>query len=346
MSKELLFVGSYMEKVGSEGIYVFELDNQTGKLTKLTSTTNCMNPTYLVYKNNILYAANEMTDKSVISCYQYNPSQQVLHFINQIETAGKGLCYLSLWNQHPYLSGATYTTGHFVTCEINKDGSIGKVLDSKLNQGKGYMKGRQDSAHAHSLTPDCVDQYFVGADLGLDSLFIYRQNDGIFELIDIIKVEDGKGPRHFAFRKDGKFGYLITEMGNTIIVYSISRESGKFTKVEEVTTLPEDYQGQSDAAHIVISQDGSFLYASNRGHDSIACFKIDKVNGSLSFVDIYPSGGIGPRHFALSKNQDYVVVGHQRTHNLVVYKRDKKTGRMVEKTDEVMLFKPVCICFE
>lgn len=198
---------------------------------------------------------------------------------------------------------------------INHKGGIEPVLDVYNHQGNGPHE-RQEKPHVHftGLTPD--RNYVVVADLGTDEVVTYKVENNELKKVQTLHVKPGSGPRHLTFHPNGKWAYLLTELSTEVIVLDYDQQTGSFTEKQTILAKPEDFEGQNDASAIHISPDGRFVYAGNRGHNSIAVFQVDEANGKVEFVEFTATGGEWPRDFCLDPSGAYLVVANQHTGNL------------------------------
>jgi len=232
---------------------------------------------------------------------------------------------------------------------VLKDGRLGEAVAFVQHHGSSVNHERQLGPHAHmiNVTPD--NRFALAADLGLDQLLVYRfdatngslaPNDPPFG-----KVNPGLGPRHFAFHPDGKYVYVISEMGSAITTFSYSARDGNLQEIETVSTLPKDFKGKNYCAEIAVHPSGKFLYASNRGHDSIAVLAIDAAKGALTPIEHVSTQGKTPRNFAIDPTGSYIFAANQDTNNIVIFRIDPKSGRLTPTGEMVEVGSPVCVTF-
>jgi 6-phosphogluconolactonase len=263
---------------------------------------------------------------------------------------GKGPCHISVDNTGQYVLVANYGGGSVTVLPIEKDGSLGEPSCSIKHQGSSVDPQRQQKPYAHSINPAPTGNLVFVADLGTDKIFIYQLDptSGVLtpHQIPSVSVAPGSGPRHFTFRPDGKFAYVINEMACTITAFSYDPEKGKLTEVQTISTLPEgtDLEGMS-TAEVLVSPSGKFLYGSNRGHDSIVVFEIDQADGTLSYVEHEPTRGKTPRNFGIDPSGRFLLAANQDSDSIVVFKIDPLTGRLEPTGEVVTVPAPVCIRF-
>ena len=342
-----LIVGTYTKSCDSKGIYVYEFDSNTGGFNLKGSTENILNPSYLTVSNDtkFVYSVSENDKKSSVSAFGYNSKSGKLDFINYQNPNGLNPCYII--NDDKNVVTANYSSGSISVLGKNNDGSIGEVKQLVQHTGKSINANRQEAPHAHMVCFSPDKKYVLANDLGTDKVYVYQYNPNsateVLQLKSKIDVKPGSGPRHLIFSKDGKFVYLLQELDGTITSYRYAE--GMLKKVSETTVVASDFKGDIGAADIHISPDGKFLYATNRGTaNDISVFKILK-KGKLEFVQRTSTLGKGPRNFTIDPTGNFLLVGHQYTNDIVIFKRDKKTGSLTATGKKIELCSPVCLVF-
>lgn len=344
-----LIVGAYTSG-SSKGITVYRFYTESGRLAFLSQIDDISNPSYLtVSKNNkFVYAVNE-NDQGEVSSFRFEPKTGKLTFINKVSTLGGSPCYVSVDKNNKNLFVANYAGGNIAVLPLNEDGSIGAAVQTIKDDGHGPNKDRQEKAHVHTavLSPD--EKYVFYTDLGTDKINITKYKGGKNNPIvpanpAFVSVTPGYGPRHLAFSNNKKTMYLITEMGSSVIVFDYN--NGKPKQRQDITLLPDGFKGATGAADIHISPNGLFLYATNRGDaNDISVFSINQENGELTFVERKPSGGKGPRNFIIDPTGKYLIVAHQNSDNITVYRIDENTGKITQTVSRTAVGNPVCLQF-
>lgn len=344
-----LVVGAYTSG-SSKGIAVYRFYTETGRLAYLNQIDGVSNPSYLaVSKNNkFVYAVNE-NDQGEVSSFSFEPKTGKLTFINKVSTLGGSPCYISVDKNQKNLFVANYSGGNIAVLPLNEDGSIGAAVQTIKDDGHGPNKERQEKAHVHTavLSPD--EKYVLYTDLGTDKINITKYKGGKNNPIvpanpAFVSVTPGYGPRHLAFSNDRKTMYLITEMGSSVIVFDYN--NGKPKQRQDITLLPDGFKGETGAADIHISPNGLFLYASNRGDaNDISVFGINQENGELTFIERKPSGGKGPRNFIIDPTGKFLIVAHQNSNNITVWRLDDTTGKIMQAATRIDIGNPVCLKF-
>ncbi len=354
MSVEILFIGCYTHESRS-GLHLAELDALSGTVTLLHSMPELPHPSFVkVAKDkNLLLAVSEVEEKEGqpsggIACYKLNGLERP-ELINQVLSQGTAPCHISLSKSENSALVSNYGSGSLVLAPITTDGQLEQVTSVQQHEGQGANQERQSGPHAHSSIVSPDGRFVICADLGIDELKTYQINETHQELMPHeqggIKLQPGAGPRHMCFHPSGTALYLVNELDNTITVFHYNRENGWLNPLQTLAMLPDEYEGVSYGADIHLSKDGRFLYASNRGHNSILICTIDQETYKLSKLEYQSCKGDFPRNFALSPCQNFLLVANQNSHNLVTFKRDKDTGLLSDEHHQLSLSYPVCIEF-
>jgi 6-phosphogluconolactonase len=364
--KYLVFVGTYTSKTESKGIYGYEFDADTGKLTPKGVAAETRDPSWVAVhpSGKFLYTANEAGKASTVSAFAVDAKSGTLRLLNQLPALGEDPCYLSFDRTGKYLLVANYTSGNVVVFPIGSDGELVAATANVRDEGKpGPNRERQDGPHAHWIEATAHNHFVYVADLGLDRVLIYKFDAAKGSLapgapqppqetpdraaaLDPFSatLNPGAGPRHAAFGPDGRFMYVLGELQSTVTVFANdARET--YRSRQQTSTLPKGFSGRKDAAEIATHPNGKFLYASNRGRDSIAIFAIDPGNGTLTLVAHVPTGGKEPRHFAIDPSGKYLLAENQLSNNIVVFKIDPATSGLTPTGQVVEVPSPVSIAF-
>jgi 6-phosphogluconolactonase len=351
----LLYVGSYNTSKG-RGIHAFRFDAATGRLTSIGLATEAVNPTFVTASadGRFLYATKEVTrhqgkKSGSVKAFAINRKTGELRFLNEVASGGTIPCYVALDKTGRYAMVANYGSGSVEVIEVRQDGRLGKVAAFDQYSGCGVNPERQEGPHAHSINVSPDNRFAIAADLGLDKVFVYRfdAKTGALALNNpaFAVVNAGSGPRHIAFSRNGKFVYVIGEMKSNITVFAYDARRGALRKLQTISTLPKGYRNQSDCAEVTVSPNGKFVYASNRGHNSITVFAADAKKGTLAVIERVPSGGNWPRHFAIDPTGRYLLVANQESDCVAVFAVDCKTGRLTATGETAAVSSPACVRF-
>jgi len=343
-----LLVGTYTNTCQSNGIYVYEFDASSGDFKLKNSSENVVSPSYLSVSadNKFVYAVNENGNQSAVSAFGYDSASGKLKFLNSNDALGADPCHLI--NDDKNVIVANYSGGNIVVFKKKADGSITEVQQLIQHEGKGPNAARQEKAHVHMVVFSPDKKFVLSNDLGLDKIFIYKYNpDSKNEMLTLkgsVDVKPASGPRHLTFSKDGKFVYLVQELDGTLTTLSYDK-TGNLKVIAETSILPKGFTGGTGAAAIKISPDGNFLYVSDRvDANAISVYKILK-DGKIELVEQQSTLGKGPRDFAIDPTGNYLLVGHQYTNDIVIFKRNKTTGKIEDTGKRIELCSPVGLVF-
>ncbi len=343
-----LIIGTYTNTCVSKGIYIYDFNSQTGDFTFKNATDKVINPSYLTQSSNKkrVYSVNENGSESTVSAFDYNSKTGGLKLINKQDSKGADPCYILEDKKNCIV--ANYSGGTIAVFGKNKNGSLTASKQVIQHKGKSINAKRQQSPHVHMVQFSPDGKYVLANDLGIDKVYVYKYNPNeaskILEIKDSIVVKSGSGPRHLAFSKNGKLMYLLQELDGTLSVYKYDNNS--FTLLQETTVVANDFEGDSSAADIHISPDGKYLYATNRGTaNDISCFQI-LPDGKLNWVETISTQGKGPRNFVIDPTGNFLLVAHQYTNSVIVFKINKATGKLTTTNKKLELCSPVCLVFE
>jgi 6-phosphogluconolactonase len=346
-AEHYVYAGTYTGH-GSRGVYLWRFDPGTGKAEEAGLAAETENPSFLAIhpSRKYLYAVNE-NDKGTVTAFSIDPATGKLTKLNSMSTEGSGPCHLSVDRSGRAVAAANYGSGNVVLISIKPDGSLGEVVSRDQHTGTGANKERQEGPHAHSInfTPD--GGFAVAADLGTDSLYMYRFDASKPQMTRddhlTVKTAPGAGPRHFAFHPNGKYAYAINEMASTVTAYAYNGK-GVLTTLGSLSTLPKDFHGENTTAEVLVHPNGRTLYGSNRGHDSIAVFSIDPASGKLTPRGQVPTQGKEPRNFAIDPTGQYLFAENQNSNTIVVFRVGADGG--LKPTSQILsCVSPVCVRF-
>ncbi len=359
MPKTLLFVGTYTEPLPhvptahAEGIYTYSFDPATGKLDHLSTASGIDNPTYAAVdpSGQHLYAVGEYEGGRENQCLAFKINRETgeLTLINQQATLGQASCFVTVDATNKYVLVANYTSGKTaVMLPIRADGGLKTVSDAVEHEGHS-VTARQDRSHGHCAVFDPTKAYVFIADLGIDQLVKYKLDSANGKLIPVpegnIKLKAGSGPRHFVFHPNGKFVYVVSELTATVTVFSYDAATGVNEELQTHSTLPDGYDGQKWSAAIRITADGRFVYASNRGHDSIAMFAVNPQTGHLTPLGHRATGGSIPRDFNIDPSGQWLLAANQATDSIVTFKINPTSGFLEETGISTEVATPVSLAF-
>jgi 6-phosphogluconolactonase len=334
-----LLIGTYTKTGKSEGIYVYQFDTQTGKASYKNKAGGLSNPSYLALSNdqNFVYAVSEAgPGKGGVSAFSFDSKSGALQLLNTQPSGGDGPCYVAVDRERKHVFVANYVGGSFSALKVLEDGRLSDEGQTFIFKSNGFGKGQQEKPHAHStvLSPD--DKELMVSDLGNDEIRVYAytpDNSQALKELQVIKLPAGSGPRHFEFHPNKKFGYSVQELTGEVVAYSF--KNGKLSHLQTIGGLPAGFTGRKWAADIHISPDGKFLYSSNRDDaNTLAIFAIQK-DGRLKPISHQSTLGKVPRNFAIDPSGNYLLVAHQNSDNIVVFKRNPKTGLLTDTGERI-----------
>jgi 6-phosphogluconolactonase len=342
------FSGGYAAG-GVKGIYAYRFDPANGTLKALGLAAETDNPAYLAVdaKRNFLFAVHEGGGPASVSSFAIDAKRGKLSEISRVRTQGSGPCHLTLDGTGRWLAVANYGSGSVMVLPVAADGTLGQPAGSDQHKGSGPNQSRQASPHAHSVAFSPDNRFLAGTDLGADQVYVYRFDaaNGSITPVAVAKASPGAGPRHLAFHPSGRALYTVNELAATVTAFRFDPNTGALQEMQTLSTLPEGYTARS-AAEIAINPAGTALYASNRGHDSIARFTIDPARFTLSAPDITPAMGRKPRYFTLDPTGKWLVVENQESGAIVVFPLRPENGEVLEaKRQPVPAPAPVGLVF-
>jgi 6-phosphogluconolactonase len=351
--KYRVYFGTYTGN-GSQGIYVANFDGSTGQLTSPTLATQTAQPSFLAITpdHKFLYAINELDEfqgqpVGAVSAFSIDSASGKLTLLNQVSSRGGGPAHITLDQTGRYILVANYGGGSVAVFARNSDGSIGELTSFVRHVGSSVNPQRQEGPHAHCIAMSPDNRFAVVADLGIDQLLEYPfdEKHGTLGEARIVHTDPGVGPRHLVFSENGKFLYVVNELASTVTVYSYDHRDGFMKSLQSITTLPANFKGGNTSAEIALHPNGKFLYASNRGDDSITVFAVHGRKGTLTPIETVSTGGKTPRNFALDPTGSWLVAANQNSNTVVTFRVDKKTGQLTAAGQPMQVYSPVMIDF-
>jgi 6-phosphogluconolactonase len=354
----LVYVGTYTqpETTQSKGIYAYRFNAGTTQITPLGVAAETVNPSFVAVHPNgrFLYAVNEVTSykgqsSGAISAFSIDRATGRLTLLNEVPSRGSDPCYVTLDRNGKYVLVANYTGGNVAVFAVLDDGRLGGASAFVQHARNSANADRKGGPHAHSIDLSPDNRFALVDDLGLDELLVYRFDGGKGSLTPndpkFAKLPDGAGPRHFAFHPSGKFAYVVNEMQSSVTVFSYGAKNGALQTLQTISTVPKDFPGHNDDAEVQVHPSGKFLYASNRGHDSIAVFAIDGHKGTLTLVQDVPTQGKTPRSFEIDPTGSLLFAANQASNNIVIFRIDAKSGKLTPTGQVLDVPSPVCVKF-
>jgi 6-phosphogluconolactonase len=360
-NETLAYVGTYTGGK-SQGIYLFRLDTQNPddsqnvRLVPLGLAAETPSPAFLEIdaKRRLVFAVSETNDfkgqpTGAVSAFSVDSATGKLKLLNQQASKGTGPCHLVLDRSGRHVFVANYGSGSVAVLPVAPDGRLGESSDVVQHEGKSVNPDRQEAPHAHCVTLDPANRFLFVCDLGLDTVMTYKFDAEGGELTPnepaFATVAPGAGPRHMVFRPDGRFAYVINELNSTITAFAYDADAGALKELQTVSSLPEYFDSDNTCAEIGIHPNGKYLYASNRGHDSLVLFEVDRAKGTLTYVEEQSTGGKTPRHFGIQPSGEHLAIANQNSDTLLLCRIDGGNGRLKPSGVFAEAPSPSCIQF-
>lgn len=348
----LVFVGTYTDRE-SKGIYAYRFDSSTGKLTSLGLASESANPSFLTSdsRGHFLYAVNELDTyhgkpTGAASAFAINSTGK-LSLINQVSSRDQGPAHITIDRTGKFAFISNYSRGSMAVLSLLKDGRLGDQVAFVQHQGSSVNKQWQLGPHVHEVVLSPDNRFALVADPGIDQVIAYPFNAATGKMGEpvIAHAPPGSGPRHMVFGRGGKFLYAITELTSSVLTYAYDAKNGGLRQIGMISTLPKEFRGTNYAAEIEVHPSGKFLYASNRGDDSIAVFSVDSETGALKLIEVVPTKGKRPRNFALDPTGSWLLVANQESDNIGVFRVDGATGRLTATGEAAHVGSPARVKF-
>ncbi len=344
-----LYIGAYTNEK-NRGITVARLDLATGAISDMRLAAETPNPTFLEVHpgGRWLYAVNEVANyegrrEGSITAYEIDRDTGMLKELNRASTKGGGPCHVGLDRTGRMAMIANYGGGSVASYRILADGRVSEAVSFFQHEGKSVNEKRQERPHAHSINAAPDNRFAVACDLGTDEIVIYAIDpaSGVMRKHGAAKLAPGSGPRHFAFHPNGRHGYSVNELLSTVTVFAYN--NGSLRELQTVSTLPDGFAGENTTAEIRVHPSGQWLYASNRGEDSVAAFRIDAGTGKLTRMNNTPTQGRTPRNFFVEPSGRWLLAANQRSDTVAVFEIDAKTGALLPAKQGITVGQPVCL---
>jgi 6-phosphogluconolactonase len=360
MSELLVYVGTYTERTpdgsGSKGIYAARFDTTTGKLSGLTAAAELQNPSWVTVSGDrrFLYAVSEVgvadaTGKPAGLVVAYSiGGDGALTELNRVSSGGADPCHLAVDRTGRTVAVANYTGGSTAAFHVGTDGRLGAASKDQ-HVGKGPNAERQEAPHAHSVNFVADDRLLLSCDLGNDRVYVYRHDPRTGAIAAhkpaFVGLEPGAGPRHLAMHPSKRYVYVLTELTSHVAMFAWNPSAGTLVQRQSVSTVPLGTAPSNSTAEIVVHPNGRFVYASNRGHDSIAVFNVNPETGKLTFIAAQGQGVKWPRNFVLDPTGAWLLVGNEQGNSITVYSVDPETGELHPTENRLETPKPSCLRF-
>jgi len=341
--QQLIYLGNISGNA-NQGIQAAYFNPETGEISNPVSVAEIAQPNFLSIdiQDNIIYCVGKdnSNNESVVGAFKINGDTTKFTKLSFAPVMGNGPCFIEYNKQSNKIITANYGSGNVCMYNSNK-GSL-SFLNSYQHTGAGPDKSRQEKPHAHSIRFSPDNEYLYAADLGADKIMIYEGNTNTFNPVDSIICTPGAGPRHIDFSPDGKTMAVVNELSSTLSIYN--KQGSLYTQhVQTLNMLPDTFKSFSKAADVHFTPDGKFIYASNRGFNSLAIYKV--VEDKIEFIGWETEGINWPRNFAIDPSGNYILIANQKGNNITVYQRNIQTGLLTKLNHEISIESPVCIRF-
>ncbi|MBL8642773.1 MAG: lactonase family protein [Rhodospirillaceae bacterium] len=352
-SSYFAYVGSRTTKERNArglGINVYRVDAKTGRWTHVQLVKDLINPSFLAFDRSGGFLYSVHGDLSDISSFMRDGKTGELKPLNRQSTEGKNPVHLAVDPTNTFMVVSNHITSTLALLPLRPDGALEPVCDLVKLEGKiGPHRVEQPFAKPHQAVFDPSGRYILVPDKGLDRVFCYAIDASRKKLVQAAppaEMREGAGPRHIAFHPGGAFAYVINELDSTLVACRFDAATGALAPFQLVSSLPDTFTGNSRAAEIEVSPDGRFVYASNRGFDSIGVYAIDAKTGRVTPVGWQPSGGKTPRFFALDPAGNFLFAANEDSDAIVSFAIDKQRGLLKPTGETVATGSPVCIVFK
>lgn len=348
----LVFISAFAS--GEDGaIHACQLDVVTGELKEVHRTTDVEHPFFMALSPNkqflySIHAPGQFGGEAheQIAAYELVGRTGQLKLLNRQSALGAASCYLDVDATGKTVLVANYSTGSVASFPVGEDGSLGEASSFDQHRGSSIDPDRQSGPFAHCIVVSPDNRFAFAADLGIDKVLCYRLDAASAKLVPnrqpFVRTPPGAGPRHLTFHPNGQHVYVINELENSVTVFDYESESGFLIEQQTVSTLPEGFDGKSHCADVKITPNGRFLYGTNRGHDSIAAYRIGD-DGRLTRLGIEPSLGGGPQNLAITPGGEWLLCANMPGNNVVVFRIDAQTGVLSRIGQPISIPNPSCI---
>ncbi|MFM0203707.1 lactonase family protein [Paraburkholderia fungorum] len=331
-----------------DGISVFRVDQDSGGLELVQLFKDLVNPSFLALSSNGERLYTVHGDISDISAFAVDRVTGKLTFINKQSTQGKNPVHLAIDPSGKYIVVSNHIGSSLAVLPIASDGSLQELTQLLQLEGPiGPHRVEQKQSKPHFNPFDPSGEFVIVPDKGLDRIFTFRFKDGQLSAANpaYVASRETSGPRHIAFHPNASFAYCVNELDSTVTTYRYSSSNGALTPLQIISTLPDTFTGNSRASEIEVDQSGHFVYASNRGYDSIAIFRIDQKTGHLTFVSADPTLGRTPRFMTTTPNGRFMYALNEESDSIVAFSTDRASGRLKPTGFSVQSGSPVCMVF-
>ena len=346
VSYSIVFLGTSSASRGT-GLARMRFDLESGAATVPELATEVADPALFVLSRN--GARLYLCHSGGLSAYAVDAVRGTLSLLNHRAAEERGPSHVSLDHTGRFVLDANYHGGFVEVLALAADGSLGDRTALASHEGRSVHPERQTRAYPHCFTVDPTNRYAIAADLGADRLVVYRFDDRTGSLAPhdppFRSVTPGSGPRHLAWHPSGQWLYVVNELASSVSLFRWDAAAGRLSDLQTISTLPAYFAGDNTGAEIVVHPGGRVLYASNRGHDSLAVFAIDDASGRLTVLETIGMRGRTPRYFALDPGGSWLIANNRDSNTAVTFRIDAATGRLTPHGDPVPIGRPTGVAF-
>lgn len=348
--KEIFYLGTFSD----DGLFVLEFDRESRSFSEVERQSDPPSQGFQAIHpdGDVLYSIareglSEADEQGSVIAYQIDPETGALSQLNRQSSMGAGPAHVSVDPHGRFLYVSNYSAGNLASYPLSKDGRIGEAADVVHHEGSSINERRQQAPYVHAANPSADGRFLYVSDLGTDKIMIYAVDEETGELSPAetpwAEVNPGSGPRHFTFHPSQAYAYSVDELSSTVTAFRVDSETGVLDNIQRIGMLPESFEEDSWAADIHISPNGRFLYATNRGHDSLAIYSVDPDTGLLELIGHEPTRGGHPRNFAIDQYGEFLFMTNRDDNNLVLFEMDQETGLLNYTGVEVEIPLAVCV---
>lgn len=348
---EILYVGTF----ANEGLFIYHFDRSNDSYRLIQQVDSRGEPSFQAlhptrkYLYSVSSESMDETENGSVSAFRIDPKNGMLTLLNEASSLGRDACHVSVHPSGDFIYISNYSSGNLSVYRVASDGSIGELVQMVQHEGSSVNRSRQNGPHTHSAIPSQDGRFLYISDLGSDRIYFYAVDSATGKLspatVPFIETPLGAGPRHLTMLDEFDVLYSLEELSGHVSVYWRDAVSGAIQPIQRVNALPDNFEGYNTSADIHISADKRFLYASNRGHDSIAIFTIEEDSGALRYWGHAPAGGGHPRNFRVDPENEYIWVANRDGNHVRVFGRNQETGVLTLLPREVSVPKPVCVTY-
>lgn len=347
----LVFISAFTK--GDEGaIHAYQLKTDTGELKLVQRTPGIEHPFFMALSPDRKYLYSIQApgtfggkENEFVAAYEITDATGKLKFLNRQSAMGTAACYLEVDATGKTIMVSNYSSGSVAALPIKGDGSLGEPATFIQHKPAAGADAKVVS-HAHCIVMSPDNRFALAADLGLDQVISYQLDPATAKLTPstppFVKTHLGNGPRHLTFHPNGKYVYVINELKNSVTMFNYNKPDGTLTEIQTISTIPEDFVGKTYCADVKITPNGKFLYGTNRGHDSIAVYRIDD-DGKLHLQGIQSSLGKGPQNLVITPNGELLLCANMPGNNVAVFKIHQQSGGLTKLGEPISIPSPSCI---